>query len=524
MRRERDSFTQLLSIWTFCRILYFLKDKDLFPPLMRWFNDFNKALFFEYDKYSIYHNKSAPIFHEDYWKYATRMAVLGQHDQLVDLLGHTLKRTSSNRLTARIEELYKLIEGKEGRRFDKNGLKEIKAKTEKLGAKNETTQLQINNLLSLIHILMGDEGTIWRHTKDDLHAFICIFYYKGEDSINFSTAASDFYKRYPTETKTVYEHLLKKRFDEALELCAVNDWWLLCHMPNLFSEMKGAFSKMMAIETKKKEAPFLVPLKNHTRLYYASALLNTFGLWKEAFTYMLQCEDLGKDVIQEHMRTIDISKLDDEKMDDYVQFCQDHSIRSIGDELCMRKASYLLSIRDFKGALTYYSKANAYQQVDSVFEEILSDYVKQGTTIDLQALSNQFSGFHHTLYSLLWSMNQYLSQLDITQAAEAYKKLIRLDPIPMRLIPIVLWEGLRIIEGYVHIVKLNTQEVEVIKRLWSTISKNDDPVTYELFYYYIQKDKDGLVQPTVEALAQCARQFLDATSLRYSVAFSKAGC
>lgn len=153
-------------------------------------------------------------------------------------------------------------------------------------------------LLAVMAILSGDEAAALEHTQDDIHAYICCRFYQPAvgSFTEFSTRHPPSSIQNPLPPQNVLRSIIAGDIYQAIEECIHYDWWLLAHLTDLLS-MNQMIDREINIPV--GQDVISVPVKSHFILYYASTLKNQFGLWKQAYSYMFECGDLGKQAVIE---------------------------------------------------------------------------------------------------------------------------------------------------------------------------------------------------------------------------------
>lgn len=167
----------------------------------------------------------------------------------------------------------------------------------------------------ILTILTGDKYAIMKHARDRPHAFILYYRYNQEytDTINSEDvfkAAKEFYSQMPIEEPDIIQHLLMGDIYNVLNICTEGDWWFLAHLADLLALRKLVPETMTA---KLNDLSISIPTGEYFMLYFASYLVNRFGMWKEGFDYLLLCGEYGKEVV------IEVKCFGEKKKDTFTQ-------------------------------------------------------------------------------------------------------------------------------------------------------------------------------------------------------------
>lgn len=271
---------------------------------MRWMADKIPliALYYEYDRQAVFNNQDGPLEHASFWPFAIRMTTLGRIDQLSALLKRTLPGISFSRNSEILPYFIALSEIASNLPLNKEKLSTTMANLRASKRFSPKTNHHAQQLLVVMAILSGDEATALKYTQDDIHAYICCRFY--QPTVGSFT---DFSARHPasriqnsTKSSLLPQNVLRSIIAgdiyQAIEECVHYDWWLLAHLTDLLS-MNQMIDREVNIPV--GGDTISVPVKSHFILYYASTLKNQFGLWKQAYSYMLECGDLGKEAVIE---------------------------------------------------------------------------------------------------------------------------------------------------------------------------------------------------------------------------------
>lgn len=258
------------------------------------------ALYFEYDKQAIFFQSQRTFEHPNFWPYAIRMTTLGYIDQLSALLRHVLPDVSLPHYSEILPYMMELNKIVLNLPLDTNKIRGAITKLSSHQWEHPNTKYHAEQIYVVMSILSGTEDITIQHTKDDIHAYICCRYYRSSvgSFAEFSSRNSPESQSYgsPSSSQNVLRCIIAGDINQAIEQCMEYDWWLLAHLTDLLT-MKHMLDRN--IQLRFDQDVISLPVKSHFMLYYASFLQNEFGLWKEAYIYMLECGDIGREAILE---------------------------------------------------------------------------------------------------------------------------------------------------------------------------------------------------------------------------------
>ena len=187
-----------------------------------------------------------------------------------------------------IKELYNLTtKGIVELRTNRTHIDQVKQKLSQLKLSSHTT-----NIMQLLSIFTGDQQIILNHAKDDVHAFICCNYYQASQ-LPLHEAAKSFFK---TQDQVMHRIFCEDIYG-TLELCVDYDWWLITHFTDLLhSQNKLDRDVHYAIAD---GTTLTIGTREYFMLTYASFINNQFGLWEQAFTYLMTCGQIGREAVIE---------------------------------------------------------------------------------------------------------------------------------------------------------------------------------------------------------------------------------
>lgn len=313
------------ALWTLCEVLYFpgTSDKNyVVEALMKWYTQTNKRTYYparvyicphmvtvililayllEFDKQSIYFCKST-LEHVHFWPYAARLVVFGQLDQLSNLFSHVLTGQDIKRqwnVMGHLQELNNIIsQGVEHVKKHHDTMRKMITSLNQL-----PTSIHASKMIAILAMLMGDESITLQAAKDEIHAFVSCSYYQinKDESKTIHEPAKTFFSNHNYgdrgHTYGAMRSFIAGDILAGLEMCAQLDWWFIVHIADLFK-----LKKMLdqSIYYSLYEGTTLsLDARAYFLLTYGSYLNNQFGLWKESFTYLVTCGDIGKGVLIE---------------------------------------------------------------------------------------------------------------------------------------------------------------------------------------------------------------------------------
>ncbi|GAN01077.1 hypothetical protein MAM1_0004d00508 [Mucor ambiguus] len=526
LNKERQEYLKLSAIWQLCQIVYFSDQKDDIEALVKWYNRTNSSLYYEYDRQAIFNNPEGPLEHPSFWPFAIRMTTLGRIDQLSALLKRTLPGISFSRNSDILPYAIALNDITLNLPLNKEKLSTTMANLRASKRFNLKIDHHAQQLLVVMAILSGDEAITLEHTQDDIHAYICCRFY--QPTVGSFT---DYSARHPPlsnqsssssllPSQNVLRSIIAGDIYQAIEECVHYDWWLLAHLTDLLS-MNQMIDREINIPV--RQDTISVPVKSHFILYYASALKNQFGLWKQAYSYMFECGDLGKEVVIEHLNSMDLN-MDDSALTEVMDFCNHHSLESTAIELYKRKASMCMESKDYKKALYYYRTSKQHQYIDTVFYEIIWHLAMTGRWFDISSLgSEQFDGIYYTIYQHLYNLHNHIERSELKEAAKEFRALVDSDSVPNHIMAIVIWEGLALVRD-LHTSQLTSADILRIKLLWQKLNKLSPAQDFKLLYFYNNQDKSNVPERDgdLESVLRYQKQdFLDTTGVWFSRALEK---
>ncbi|KAL9540536.1 hypothetical protein MBANPS3_009627 [Mucor bainieri] len=451
------------------------------------------------------------------------MITLGRIDQVSALLKRTLSGLSFSKNNGIVPYVITLSDIIVNLPLDREKLSTTMTNLRNSKQVNSKIDHHAQQLLAVMAILSGDEATTLEHTQDDIHAYICCRFYQPAVG-----SFADFSARHPSSSnqsspsQNVLRSIIAGDIYRAIEECVHYDWWLLAHLTDLLS-MNQMIDGDVNIPV--RQNTISVPVKSHFILYYASALKNQFGLWKQAYGYMFECGDLGKEAVIEHVNNMDLN-VDDDALTEVVDFCNQHSLESTAIELYKRKATMCMESADYKKALYYYDTSKQHQYIDTVFYEVIWHVAKTGDWFDVSSLdSEQHDGIYYTIYQHLYNLHNYIEGSELKEAAGEFRALVDSDSVPNYIMAMVIWEGLALIED-LDASQLTAADIQRIKLQWQKLNKLSPAQDFKLLYFYNNQDKSDVPQRDgdLENLLKYQKQdFLDTTGVWFSRALEKLG-
>ncbi|CAO3629461.1 unnamed protein product [Mucor fragilis] len=522
LNKERQEYLKLSAIWQLCHIVYFSDQKDDIEALVKWYNRHNSSLYYEFDRQAIFNNPDGPLEHASFWPFAIRMTTLGRIDQLSALLKRTLPDFSFSRNSNILPYVIALNDITLNFPLDKEKLSKTMANLHASRWIDSKSKRHAQQLLAVMAILSGDEAAALEHTQDDIHAYICCRFYQPAvgSFTEFSTRHPPSSIQNPLPPQNVLRSIIAGDIYQAIEECIHYDWWLLAHLTDLLS-MNQMIDREINIPV--GQDVISVPVKSHFILYYASTLKNQFGLWKQAYSYMFECGDLGKQAVIEHMNDMDLN-IDDNTLTEVVEFCDRHSLESTGIELYKRKATMCMESKDYKKALYYYRISKQHQYIDTVFYEIIWHVAMTGDWFDISTLeSEKYDGIYYTIYQHLHHLHNHIEKSELKEAAEEFRALVDSDTVPNHIKAVVIWEGLALIRD-LNTSQLTTADILCIKSQWQKLNKLSPAQDFKLLYFYSKQDKSNVPErnSVLESVLRYQKQdFLDTTGVWFSRALER---
>ncbi|OBZ91637.1 Nuclear pore complex protein Nup85 [Choanephora cucurbitarum] len=508
--KERETYKQLLYVWRLTELLQFdLAQQPLSEALMTWFNEAHRPLYFEYNKQAIIFDGA--LDRPDFWKFAIRMAVLGQLSQIALLFQHVLKNSQFAKLSQILAYILEVRNHIQHGHVDRENMQKTLISIQKTPFLDQVSRNHASQMISLMSVLLGDEKAILQHTTSDIHALVCLAYYQRTESIQ--ALAQTFYSKHKQCPQSIARSLLTNDLYTAIEQGIQYDWWFLAHWTDLLHS-SNRLDRPIQIQT--GTGMVSLPVKNHFILYYASFLFNQCGLWKESFAYLLQCDDIGRSAIAKHLNNIDLT-LEDEKIEDIVSFCQDYGFEQ---SLYQKKADLCLAQKNYAKSLNYYRLANQVGSIDQLFYDVIRHFAMTGQWIDL---TYEQDGLYYTIYRSMLQIAASHEALDFSSAAHLFKQLIKQANIPSTLLPIIVWDNLTLVDD-INFGYLDKQNLLDLKSLCQSFSKYAVPEDFELFCYHIQPKTDPYQQqqkPTLDQLIFSMNEFLDTSAVKISRAIER---
>ncbi|KAI9277801.1 hypothetical protein BY458DRAFT_86050 [Sporodiniella umbellata] len=269
-KTERAMMYEIMSIFKLCQLLYFSDKTCDSEDLIQWQNETFYPLLWQYDRHAIYIDL---LEHQDFWPFAFRLAIFGQKKILVDLFSRVMPSREWKHL---YDQIQRILNG--------NCSLQVTAST--------------HPAYTVCLILTGDAETISQYAIHPAQCFL-IDRLRGRQRIS---------------PEGVLESLLADNIYQALTACINYDPWLLAHLTILLDHKKILTTPVVIDKTE-------IGCRDYFVLIYSACLKHTH--WEEAFVYLLSCGDLGKQAIQQHLKTIEF----DEKA---VDFCKKHNMKKEG--------------------------------------------------------------------------------------------------------------------------------------------------------------------------------------------------
>lgn len=254
------------------------------------------AYLLEFDRQSIYYSQSV-FDHADFWPYTIRLVLLGQLENVSILLSQVLSDPGFkvHKNLVRYIEFIRDLTGKDIL-FFKSHQGRVQATLTEL--KQLPYSVHVKSIIDVLSILMGNEQVILQYANDDVLGFITSnFYQRDHCSASIHEFVQHFFTRHNSNDQSPLRFFLEGNLYRGLESSASYDWWFIAHLSDLL-EKKNLLNCTLDYSIANGDT-----LKMNAREYfilsYASYLNNQFGLWKESFTYLMTCGELGKAVVIE---------------------------------------------------------------------------------------------------------------------------------------------------------------------------------------------------------------------------------
>lgn len=280
---------------------------------------------------------------------------MGYIDQLAALVKYVLLDVSlsgNNDILPYIIQLYDITTNMP---LDTKKLQEAISNLNSTQWLHHKSKYHADQIHAVMSILLGDESITIRHTQEDIHAYICCSYYRPSvgSFVEFSNRNLSILSNYASTSPSpnILRSIIAGDIYKAIEESIHYDWWLLAHLTDLLT-MNHMIDRDIQVPAGKDLVS--LPVKSNFILFYASFLKNRFGLWKQAYSYMLECGDFGKEAVLEvsnfifykkylntktfvasknqHLKNMDLN-VENNVLLEIVEFCDDHSLESTGLEL-----------------------------------------------------------------------------------------------------------------------------------------------------------------------------------------------
>ncbi|KAI7905732.1 nucleoporin Nup85-like protein [Cokeromyces recurvatus] len=505
-RAEREEYLQLYSIWSFCNLLFFdsfENNHELSVALMQWYNKTNRRAFYEYNTVNIF--TQHPLDHPDFWPYLIRMATLGELQIIANTLHRVLslcQKEDDTNLYSYFRELREMLRDTDYSTITSRNKIDRTRLLQWMQALSKDSN-HSKQFWTLLAILTGnDESIIKQHAQDELHAFICCFYFNPDRYTSTTSIYEMAIKEFDKVPQDIYKSLLVGNLTQAIQESINYDWCFLAHLVDLFV-LKNKL-EMKTVNVHVSDGSIVtVPVQYHFILFYASFIKNNFGLWETAFNYMLTCDEWGREALVEHLKETDLNT-ENTIFQAIVQFCMKHNLEEIGLGLLEKKANSCLETKDYKAAINYYQQIKSSNEIDHVFYAIIEDYTKTQTLFDLSDL-NICKGICYKVYRYLWHMQSL--ELD-NIAVELFKELIHDDCTPISLLPLILWQGLQFLEDQSKFSQLSKLDLLQVKKQWQKLNNSDLKSNFELFHHFHQS-----LNHTTDSVEASMLEFLNETGV-----------
>lgn len=107
-----------------------------------------------------------------------------------------------------------------------------------------------------------------------------------------------------------------------------------------------------------------------------------------------------------------------------------------------------MTVKDYKEAVKYYILGGQQKEIDTIFYTMAKDFIMTGELFDVDSLGQvDCTGPYYGICLGLHRMNTFYMNGKTAEAAAVFKKMIKIDHIPNTMMPIIIWEGLKLIEG-----------------------------------------------------------------------------
>lgn len=105
-------------------------------------------------------------------------------------------------------------------------------------------------------------------------------------------------------------------------------------------------------------------------------------------------------------------------------------------------------MKDYKDAIKYYIRGDQQDELETIFSTIVNDFIMTGHLYDMDSLGPlDCTGPYYAICCGLHRLNTLYMDGKIEAAASIFKELIRTDGIPKSIMPVIIWEGLKLVEG-----------------------------------------------------------------------------
>ncbi|GAA5814428.1 hypothetical protein MFLAVUS_007924 [Mucor flavus] len=483
--KERNIYLELERVWTLCQVLYFpgADQTHISIRLMNWYNKCHKSYLLEFDRQSIYYSQSV-FDHANFWPYTIRLVLLGQLENVSTLLNHVLSDPGFkvHKNLARYIEFIRDLTGKEILFFESHHGRIQAILTE---LRQLPYSVHVKYIIDVLSILMGNEQVILQYANDDVLGFITSnFYQRDHYNTSIHEFAQHFFTRHSSNDQSPLRFFLEGNLYRGLECSASYDWWFIAHLSDLL-EKKNLLNCTLDYSIANGDT-LKMNARDYFILTYASYLNNQFGLWKESFTCLMTCGELGKAVVIEHLKNMDFQN-DDEKLNSVVKFCIDYSMKNDGLILYEKKATICLASKNYQKALQYYNQAEKYQYLDQVFSAVLKDYIYTGKLYDIELFkdTSNYSGVYYIVYRDISYINQLFLKEQFHMAADIFNCLLKHSSIPNQLMPIVFAEGWKLIDRRSN---FTLNDLLQMKNLLADLGRSITVQDFTWYHYYIHLD------------------------------------
>ena len=393
-----------------------------------------------------------PSRHPSLWATVTELAIRGRFEDLLAFLNRLLQKDNNEAVLAvsdgqELIYLQKVISKYPSLRIMRTSETDFNGRwrlwqSEVSAAKDRTQNAELKDILS---ILSGDVHIMAKYCKTWRERFVFGLYHQSPCvQVNQLQAHLDSNKSLSNVDELMAAILRLDISKFSLEASLIDPWFAAITIDVLDAAGKVE-PEVGGIEGVKSDS--VTSLRDYLSIAYGSIMAGDLAYWETGLDVLSSCGFAGHEIMKEFVVRIPLT---DVNIKDRVSaYCLKRNLQYEKNQICAIYARQALDNEDFGSAITSFIESQDASYLSDILERIMSKYVESSSSMEFDDILTS-AGVHIGVHAELLFLDDFSQACDMVReqnlkgAAACFAQLLSVDHTPMKFVPIILLECLKL--------------------------------------------------------------------------------